>query len=73
MQLYFSQSEAQAVRPKLILLAFAKVDRSTADLVSSLTLRCHPLVTTLSFSSVQFCSVICEQFLRLTSSDKSWH
>lgn len=36
-QLYFSQSAAQAVRPKLMLLAFAKVDRATTDLVRSLT------------------------------------
>ena len=33
-QLYFSQSVAQAVRPRLMLLAFAKVDRATNDMVT---------------------------------------
>jgi beta-glucosidase len=33
-QLYFSQSMAQAVRPRLMLLAFAKVDRATSDMVT---------------------------------------
>ena len=33
-QLYFSQAVAQAVRPKLMLLAFAKIERSTTTNVT---------------------------------------
>ena len=44
-QLYFSQSAAQAVRPKLMLLAFAKVDRATTDLVRTLAQLNHLLTS----------------------------
>ena len=52
-QLYFSQTIAQAVRPKLMLLAFAKVERSTTAKVT-LTIPLedlgywHPLTKTTS-------------------------
>ena len=68
-QLYFSQSAAQAVRPKLMLLAFAKVDRATTDLVRSLSsTACSPHSLGVSRVTIFYQSVSCKRLLRLTSS-----